>query len=275
MPGFCEGGRGLPPTSCFVPVSRGPAAWFPLRCTQRKSVCPQEDGRPRADIRRDWRRMPRAESPMQQVTTSPTPPTETATAGTRAPREVTGVGGKSYEIRTITGTVLEAQKGRETHVTASGGGGVVVEGTGHVNPTIVSSVTTVHDGFFLRDARGREHSFQLVDFDLSLRAGHEATVVSLGKKGKPGRYVLVRNHTTRRTYFHEPALESVFQAPRWVWWVLAAPAALLYVALQQMGAGMLALAPPVVAVGVAGALRMQGSSRLAAFKRIDFDRYRG
>jgi hypothetical protein len=114
---------------------------------------------------------------------------------------------KTYEGCTVhycSGKVSGESKGRETHVYGGGGGGYVHNGSGYVGSTSISSSTTVHDTLFLLDTNGKEHSFQLSNFDLAVRPEHEVTVVWLIRPGESsGYYLAVRNHTTGRSFFND------------------------------------------------------------------------
>lgn len=93
----------------------------------------------------------------------------------------------------MTGRVVGAGKQLETVV--SGGGGVTYNGNGGSAP--VQSRTIIHDRLFIMDRSGREHSIELVDWDVACREGHILTVTSLIKKtARCGIYVRVRNETT-------------------------------------------------------------------------------
>jgi hypothetical protein len=107
------------------------------------------------------------------------------------------------------GRVGDSSKNLETRVSGGGGGGYVQGGSGYVQPTYVTSSTTVHDTLFVVDSDGQEHSFQLSDFNLAVRPGNEVSVVWLIRPGKEsGYYVAVRNHSTRQSFFDEAMLKK-------------------------------------------------------------------
>ena len=120
---------------------------------------------------------------------------------------------KEYELYWVTGAVAETGKNMETKVHGSGGGsyGGAYGGTA---PVRISSTTTVHDQIFVVDREGKEHSFQLQDFNVACRTGNEVTVLWAVRKGKKsGPYVVVHNRTTSKTYFQEAALNGIFSYP--------------------------------------------------------------
>jgi len=121
------------------------------------------------------------------------------------------VGGKNVELHSVKGAVLSASKNMETKVSGSGGGGYTYNGRGHTNSVKITSKTTVHDQFFLMDDDGREHAFQLQDFDLACREGNKLAVISAIKQGKNnGPYIAVINHTTGKVNYNANALKKAF-----------------------------------------------------------------
>ncbi len=119
---------------------------------------------------------------------------------------------KNYELQSTTGKVLSSGKNMETKVSGGGGGGYTSRGSGYTAPVSITSKTTVHDQFFLEDANGKEHAFQLSDFNLACRDGNILTVVSaINKKKGRGPYVSVINHSTDNVYFDPIALKGICQ----------------------------------------------------------------
>jgi hypothetical protein len=111
-------------------------------------------------------------------------------------------------VHFTSGRVGDSSKNLETHVYGSAGG-YVQGGSSYVNRTHLTSSTTVHDTVFVVDSEGKEHAFQLSDFNLAVRPGNEVSVVWLIRPGKDsGHYVAVRNHTTRQTFFHDTKLKK-------------------------------------------------------------------
>lgn len=118
--------------------------------------------------------------------------------------------GKEVNLVPTTGKVLNANKNMETKVSGSGGGGSTFRGTGYNAPVTIKSTTTVHDQFFLEDKEGREHAFQLTDFDLACRDGNTVTVLSAFKQEKKtGHFIVVVNHSTGKTYYNEKSLQKI------------------------------------------------------------------
>ena len=104
--------------------------------------------------------------------------------------------GKFFNIYWTTGTVKSEKKYSTTNVS---GGGSTINGQGSVS---ISSTTTIHDDIFIIDESGKEHSFQLSNFDVACREGNKVSVVWAILEGKErGPYVLVINHDTLNNYF--------------------------------------------------------------------------
>jgi len=115
--------------------------------------------------------------------------------------------GKEYTLYHTTGKVLTSSKNLATTVSATGGGNSQIN---------VRSTTTVHDQIFLMDDTGKEHSFQLQDFDVACREGNEVTVVWAVQKGKKsGDYIAATNHTTNQNFFNIGALRRMYR-PSWL-----------------------------------------------------------
>lgn len=115
---------------------------------------------------------------------------------------------KEYELYWVTGQVAESGKNMETRVHGGGGGSY---GNGYTAPVQIRSTTIVHDQLFVVDKTGREHSFQLQDFNVACRDGNEITVLWAIRKGKKtGPYFVVHNRTTSQTFFQEKELGKIF-----------------------------------------------------------------
>ena len=124
--------------------------------------------------------------------------------------------GKEYQIYSVTGKVLDAQKHYETRVTGSGGGGYTNQGTGYTAPVSISSTTVVHDNIFLMDAAGKEHAIQLQNFNVVSRAGNSLTAVwAIKKNKKRGQYIAIFNHTISETSFNHAKI-FLMMAPHWL-----------------------------------------------------------
>ena len=145
-------------------------------------------------------------------------------------------GGRQYNLYWVTGKVLQVGKNMETRVTGSGGGGFSYKGTGATSSVSISSQTIVHDQLILEDGEGVEHSFQLMHFDIAARESNVLTVLWAIKQGKEsGKVMVVRNKTTRKTYFRNDVINGVFFHP---WW---------YPVLAGIGIGLIAhFIPPLL-----------------------------
>lgn len=125
-----------------------------------------------------------------------------------------------YQLYTFTGAVLDPSKAIETVTQVHGGGPHQAISTSHSRH--------VHDQFFVRDARGTERSFKLVDVDLAVRGGHRLSAVWAIRKGKQrGDYVLFVNHTTGDRYFIHKGLRNMLKPHKWPALPLAALVLLL------------------------------------------------
>lgn len=105
------------------------------------------------------------------------------------------VGNRVIDLHTFSGEVVEEKKWATTQVSGSGGGYNM--GSGQQNPVTITSTTTTHDQFFLRDAAGQERAFEISGGGLALRKGHRISVLWGIIQGNPqGPYIAVYNHTT-------------------------------------------------------------------------------
>lgn len=140
--------------------------------------------------------------------------------------------GGTLELNWTTGIVDESGKNMETKVSGGGGGGFSYRGTGTTAPVSIRSKTTVHDQIFLTDTTGREHSFQLQNFNLACRAGNKLTVLWGIKKGaKSGPYIIVYNHSTAKEFINNADLNKMFRRP--IWQLFIAIAICFFIALQN------------------------------------------
>ncbi|MFT3824520.1 MAG: hypothetical protein QM731_11390 [Chitinophagaceae bacterium] len=128
---------------------------------------------------------------------------------------ITG-GGKQHTLHHINGKVMQSGKNMETIVSGGGGGGYSYKGTGGSAPVSISSRTVVHDQLFLVDETGKEHAFQLQDFNVAAREGNDLTVIWAIKQGKDsGPYIVVHNKTVGQTFYNDSSLNKVFFYPIW------------------------------------------------------------
>ncbi len=101
----------------------------------------------------------------------------------------------TYNLNWVTGKVVGQGKYATTAVSGGGGGATN-------SPVTISSSTTIHNDIFLVDSNGKEHSFQLSDFNLACREGNQLTVIWAIRKGKKeGQYIVAINHTTSQQFF--------------------------------------------------------------------------
>lgn len=102
--------------------------------------------------------------------------------------------GKTYQIGSFVGKVIQASKDRETQVHGVGGGGRLHDGTGDIAPVSIGSVTILHDDLYLINEQGVEKNFRLRDWDISARVGHTMQVIWVVRPNKDyGEFVVVKN----------------------------------------------------------------------------------
>lgn len=131
------------------------------------------------------------------------------------------LGGGTYGLNRVTGSVENASKLASTSVFASGGGGYVGAQGGTVNPISVGSSTTVHDQFFIRGG-GRVEAIQLKGWDFAVADGQLVSAVWAIREGTgSGPYFVLRNHTTGDTSFASPFLsQHLMRASGFGLWLL-------------------------------------------------------
>jgi hypothetical protein len=105
------------------------------------------------------------------------------------------VGDRIIDLITFQGEVVDEKKWATTQV--AGGGGGINTGSGLPNQVTITSVSTTHDQFFLRNNEGQEKAFEFANAGLALRKGNRVTVLWGTIKGNEhGKYLAVYNHTT-------------------------------------------------------------------------------
>lgn len=105
------------------------------------------------------------------------------------------VGNRRIDLYTFKGEVLEEKKWASTQV--SGGGGGYNYGSGQQNPISITSTTTTHDQFFLRDDSGQEKAFETSNAGLALRKGNRVTVLwGIIQGNNSGPNLAIYNHST-------------------------------------------------------------------------------
>jgi hypothetical protein len=101
------------------------------------------------------------------------------------------VGGRTYDLRHVTGVASGVSKVATTSVFGSGGG---EDGA----PVSVGSYSTVHDQFFVSTGGGHKESVQLAGWNFPVDNDHLVSAVSMGDKG----YLYLSNHTTNDNDFN-------------------------------------------------------------------------
>ena len=180
------------------------------------------------------------------------------------------VNDKSYRLEAVTGTVLAVTKSMETRLqgSASGGGGRLHKGSGTMREVdlTVTSTTVVHDQFFLQDAAGQEHAFQLQGFNVVCREGNLLTVVAAFAPGQQrGPYVMVCNNATQARFYNEQALQGLCRPDFWRYLLACL---LLLVVEYQLLSGFLLVTGCMFATifGVMVAFGIKSGNNLQDFK---------
>ena len=104
------------------------------------------------------------------------------------------LGGDTYVLNHATGSVDGASKMGTTDVYGGGGG---ANAYGYATNIRISSTTTIHDQFFLRQADGTVESIKLAGWDFPVADGHVVSAVWAVREGAgAGPFFMVVNHTT-------------------------------------------------------------------------------
>jgi hypothetical protein len=111
------------------------------------------------------------------------------------------LGGGTYVLNHATGSVGGASKMGTTDVYGGGGGGRYSYGPGYgygyTAPVTISSTTTIHDQFFIRQPDGAVESIKLSGWDFPVADGHVVSAVWAVREGAgAGPFFVVVNHTT-------------------------------------------------------------------------------
>ena len=132
------------------------------------------------------------------------------------PDEPQLVGGKSPDIVTTHGVLLETTGTKETVVTGSisggGGGGYLDRGSGKIESTTISgsigSYSVDHQQVWIKEGDGSERSFRWKGRDIPLREGQKISIVSVAEEGTL--YVVAVVNHTAKTY------SLAFSDDKWV-----------------------------------------------------------
>jgi hypothetical protein len=118
-------------------------------------------------------------------------------------------GNRTVRLDTIRGAVMSSAKWSETHVSSSGGGGSVHNGSGYVAAPQISSTVTAKHEFWVKTDDGREIPVQLTDADFPLAAGQRITLISAPKAGTEAhRWIFVHNHNADQRWILNRATDE-------------------------------------------------------------------
>ena len=116
----------------------------------------------------------------------------------------------NFTIFYTRGTVVGKDKNFETIVSGSGGGGMTFQGTGGAAPFSMSSRTVIHDKIYLKKQDGTEEAFELKNWDIACREGHEMMFVWVIKDNDTeGPYVALKNFTTNTIQFNNKIIKDL------------------------------------------------------------------
>jgi hypothetical protein len=110
---------------------------------------------------------------------------------------------KEIKFWRVTGEVIGQNKYSETHISSSGGGGVVTNRGGYVGaPQVHSRAITNHE-FWIKKDDGSEMSVQLSDVDIPLREGHKISLIGSRPSDKKvkGQWAVLVNHSEGKHRF--------------------------------------------------------------------------
>lgn len=114
---------------------------------------------------------------------------------------------KEIEFWSETGEVLGSDKHSETHVSSSGGGGHLHNGSGYISSPSVNSTTITNHEFWIKKEDGTEKDIKLRGVDIPLRPGQKVTIVSAGHVNKDkGVYSILVNHSANKHWFINNAI---------------------------------------------------------------------
>jgi len=118
------------------------------------------------------------------------------------------INGKDCQLYWVSGNVLESDKKMQTETS----GGQIYYANNRPYSTGISTTTTIHDEIFISDNAGKEHSFQLRNFNVACRTGNKVSVIWAVKgRKRSGPYVAVLNHSTSKIFYHEASLKKICQ----------------------------------------------------------------
>ena len=178
-------------------------------------------------------------------------------------RSVT-VGERVIDLHKFTGEVVDEKKWSTTQV--SGGGGGYNAGSGQNNPVTISSVSTTHDQFFLKNDSGQEMAVELANAGLALRKGHRVTVFwGIIQGQKHGRYFAIYNHTTNNLTKMDSDIQELAVPPTSGMVTLAWIASIFGICLY--GLGFIG----IIILFIAGGKRKKRNQKLADTLRVAVD----
>jgi len=126
------------------------------------------------------------------------------------------IGDRVIDLHKFTGEVVDEKMWTTTQVISSGGNYNV--GSGQHNPVSISSSSTTHDQFFLKDENGQEMAADLGGTGVAIRKGHRVTLIWGMVHGQErGPFLAVHNHSMGAPAYIDSAIQSLVgpTAPGW------------------------------------------------------------
>jgi hypothetical protein len=106
------------------------------------------------------------------------------------------VEGKQVTLTLVFGEVTGSGKRSDSYVSGSGGGG----NNNYRAPVTISTTVVVTQEFFVKDSDGKETPYKIVDLDIPIRDGQQATMISATVSGKGAWPVRLINHSAERSW---------------------------------------------------------------------------
>jgi hypothetical protein len=141
------------------------------------------------------------------------------------------MGKRQIVLSTVRGEVAGEKIWASTEISGGGGGGYVTQGSGAITDVEVKSKVTEHLQFFVRVPGEKEIPVNLTDTRVSVRTGHDVSLLWAKWAHKSGQHVLaIHNHSTGETKVldknRRPFDESLFWMVRSIGAMLAVVAAI-------------------------------------------------
>ena len=143
--------------------------------------------------------------------------------------------GRTIKFTAETGRVLPGQqKISKTHISSSGGGGYLHQGSGFVDAAKITSTTTTQQEFWLLADGGRQVPVRIAGDVMAVNVDQEVSLLHAGQL-----LVGIVNHSARTTAWLRRPLDLVRGAGLARWWRAVFIALVSSVVLNVLGFGIL------------------------------------